>query len=93
MHYLYIIYSPSKETYYVGETHDVFERLNKHNNHSYKGSYTRIANDWVMALNFECSSKNDALFLENFIKRMKSRKFIAKVIENPFILTDILHNS
>ncbi len=92
MHYLYIIYSPSKEKYYVGETDDVVERLNKHNNHSYKGSYTKIANDWTVVLNFECSSRNEALFLESFIKRMKSKKFIAKVIQSPLILTDILQN-
>jgi putative endonuclease len=92
MHFLYIIYSPSKNTYYIGETHNIDERLIKHREHSYYGSFTKIANDWVTVLNYACSSKNDALFLEAFIKRMKSKKFIIKVIENPTILTDILLN-
>jgi len=92
MHFLYIIYSPSKNTYYVGETYNIDERLIKHREHSYSGSFTKIANDWITVLNHECSSKNDALFLETFIKRMKSKKFIIKVVENPTILTDILLN-
>ncbi|MEN9337288.1 MAG: hypothetical protein RLZZ500_2275, partial [Bacteroidota bacterium] len=35
----------------------------------------------------------DALFLERFIKKMKSKVFIEKVIQNPEILTDILAKS
>ena len=34
--------------------------------------------------------KEDAQYLEKFIKRMKSKKFILKIIENPIILDDIL---
>jgi len=92
MHFLYIIYSTSKNRYYVGETHNTNARLTKHNQHTYSGGFSKIANDWVVVLNFECRYKDDALFLEKFIKRMKSRKFIKKVIEDPSILTDILQN-
>ena len=91
MHYLYIIYSPSKAKYYVGETHSITERIEMHNNHTYHGSFTKIASDWRIALNFECIHKDDALFLEKFIKRMKSKKFILKIIENPAILKNILN--
>jgi len=92
MHFLYIIYSLSTNTYYVGETHNTDARLVKHNEHTYSGGFSKIANDWDVVLNFECRSKDDALFLEKFIKRMKSRKFITKVIKDPSILTDILQN-
>ncbi|MFT6836483.1 MAG: putative endonuclease, partial [Sediminicola sp.] len=37
------------------------------------------------------TSKDDALYLERFIKRMKSRIFIQKIIDNPHILMDILN--
>jgi putative endonuclease len=53
MHFLYIIYSRSIGTYYVGETHDMDERLAKHNNHIYSKGFTKSANDWIIALKFE----------------------------------------
>lgn len=89
-HFLYILFSKSKDKYYVGETHDITERLQRHNNHSYPNSFTKIANDWEVILTFECVNKTDTLYLEGFIKRMKSSVFIEKIIQNPKILTAIL---
>ncbi len=89
-HFLYIIYSPSKNTYYVGETHNLEERLQKHKTHSYDGSFTKMADDWKVALNYPCNSKEDAVYLERSIKRMKSKKFIIKIIADQSILLDIL---
>jgi len=91
MHYLYIIFSDSLNKYYVGETHNLEERLFKHNNHSYKGAFSNITEDWRIVFSKKCDSKKEALFLEAFIKRMKSKKFIQKVIHNPSILDDILN--
>ncbi|CAN0382056.1 unnamed protein product, partial [Ectocarpus sp. 4 AP-2014] len=85
-----IIYSESINKYYVGESPDVLLRLNQHNNHHFKMNFTKAANDWIVKLNFECDSRDNAVYLEKFIKRMKSRKFIEKVIRNPGILQDIL---
>ncbi len=80
MHYLYIIFSKSLNKYYIGESHNIEERLEKHNNHTYKGAFTKIANDWYIVFSKKYNSKEDALFLEAFIKRMKSKKFIYKII-------------
>ena len=90
MHYLYIIYSKTADKFYIGETHDLEERLQKHNEHSYDNSFTKIAPDWKLVLQFDCINRNHALFLEQFIKRMKSRKFIEKIVSQPNILIDIL---
>ena len=90
MHYLYIIYSKTTDRFYTGETHDIDERLHKHNNHDYDNSFTKIANDWKLVLQFNCNDRKSALFLEQFIKKMKSRKFIEKIIINPLILQQIL---
>ena len=89
-HYLYIIYSTSKNKYYVGETSDINERIIKHNTHYYDNSYTKIADDWKSVLNFQCENSENAIFLEKFIKKMKSTVFIKNLVENPNILTDIL---
>jgi putative endonuclease len=90
MHYLYIIYSPKGDKFYVGETNNLALRLFKHNNHTYEGSFTKMANDWEVVLSYECNSKNQSLSLEKFIKKMKSKIFIQKIIENPKILEDII---
>ncbi|MDY7394771.1 GIY-YIG nuclease family protein [Aureibaculum sp. 2210JD6-5] len=90
VHYLYIIFSSSVDKYYIGETYDLNVRLSRHNAHTYKNSFSKIASDWEYCLTMECQSKQDAVFLEKFIKRMKSKKFIEKVINKPEILKDIL---
>lgn len=90
MHFLYIIYSEKHSTYYVGETEDIKTRLIQHNQHYFKKSYTKFSNDWVIKLKFKCNSIEDARFLEKFIKRMKSKIFIEKIIFDNSILKDIL---
>ena len=89
-HFLYILHSKSSTKYYVGETHTIKERIRMHNEHEYTNSFSKIASDWELALAFECEDRNCALYLERFIKKMKSKVFIEKIIQNSEILTDIL---
>jgi putative endonuclease len=91
MHFLYIIYSPKTDKFYVGETTNVEQRLALHNQHSFKKAFTTSAKNWVIKLSFECKSREEALDLERFIKRMKSKVFIQKIIKDPNILKDILN--
>jgi putative endonuclease len=90
MHFVYVIYSEQANKYYVGETDNIELRLSKHNNHSYQDSFTKIAEDWKVVLLFNCVSREQAIRLEKFIKKMKSKVFIQKVIINPSILEDII---
>jgi putative endonuclease len=90
MHYLYIIYSKSIDRYYVGESPDIFRRLDQHNSHYFKGAFTKAAEDWEVVLSMECENRTDATYLEKFIKRMKSKTFIRKIIKDNRILVDIL---
>ncbi len=90
MHYLYILYSKKLDRYYVGETADVEFRINLHLNKAFSKSFTSKSNDWEIVLEYETQTKEESLFLERFIKRMKSKKFIEKVIMYPNILDDIL---
>ena len=92
MHFLYILYSKKLDRYYVGETSDVEFRLQLHLKKSFSKSFTSKSNDWEIVLVYEANSKENAVYLERFIKRMKSRKFIEKIIENPETLEEILRN-
>ena len=89
MHYCYIIYSPSLDKYYVGETVDLTLRISQHNAATFKGAFTTIASDWELYLEIPCLDINEARKFESFIKRMKSRKFIQLIKNDKSILIDI----
>jgi putative endonuclease len=46
MFYLYIIYSATKNKYYVGQTDNIQTRVEHHN--SGISPYTSITNDWML---------------------------------------------
>ncbi|MCA1760951.1 MAG: GIY-YIG nuclease family protein [Bacteroidales bacterium] len=78
-HYVYILYSITKDRFYVGSTSDVEERLNRHN----AGATTSTKNGrpWKIVFTKQFDSKTEALKYENYIKRMKSRTFIESLIQ------------
>jgi len=90
VHYLYILYSRKLHRYYIGETPDLERRFLQHQHHYFKKNFTRSAEDWKIVLSKVVASKEKALLLERFIKRMKSKKFIEKIIPQPKILDDII---
>ncbi|MBP2284174.1 putative endonuclease [Flavobacterium sp. CG_23.5] len=89
MYFIYIIYSKKLDRYYIGTTDKVEVRLHEHNSRFYSDSYTAKGIPWVLNLSFECESSENAYKLEKFLKRMKSRVFLEKVIIDPDILLDI----
>ena len=92
MYFVYIIYSSKLDVYYVGTTDDVERRLQEHNLKIYSASFTTKGIPWDLVLSYLCKNSDEAYQLEKFIKRMKSRKFIIKVIEDVSILSDICKN-
>ena len=88
MAYCYILYSQSKDKYYVGATQvAVEERLDKHNQKFYRGqSFTSITSDWELFLTIQVKDFNHALRIEKHIKRMKSKTFIQNLKKYPELL-------
>jgi putative endonuclease len=80
MHYVYILYSKSIDKYYVGETSSIEERLEQHNSGYFAKSYTSKVDDWQLVLSLPFPSITKARQAEQFIKRMKSRKFIERLL-------------
>ena len=78
---VYILFSESINSYYVGHTcDDMDERLKKHlSNH--KG-FTSRAKDWKVVYEEFFTSKEFAYTRERQIKRWKSRKLIEKLINS-----------
>ena len=90
MHYVYIIYSPSLDRFYTGETVDVNARLAQHNTGHYQGASTSAATDWEIFLEVECRDRSHALQLERFIKKQKSSRFIRKLKDQPEVLESVM---
>ncbi|MNK25847.1 GIY-YIG nuclease superfamily protein [compost metagenome] len=80
MFYTYILYSLSKDKYYIGATENPEERIKKHNNKN-KG-FTNQSSDWKIVFLQAFESKQDALAFEKQIKAWKSRIKIQKLINS-----------
>lgn len=82
MYYIYILYSEKFDKYYSGHTDNPHRRLFEHNN-SEEVSFTASYRPWKMVALFECGvSRSEAIKIEKFIKKQKTRKFIETLISN-----------
>ena len=86
----YILYSPSLDKYYIGETENLEERIELHNVHFFEGSFTSQANDWQIYFSIECETRSIARLIEGHIKKMKSRKYIENLKKYPDISKSLL---
>jgi putative endonuclease len=63
--------------------------LDEHNNAQYKDAYTSKGIPWELKLSILCNSSEEAYRLEAFIKRMKSRIFIEKLLASDALVEEI----
>ncbi|MFN3997673.1 GIY-YIG nuclease family protein [Algoriphagus sp.] len=83
--FIYILHSSSTDKYYVGQSEDPFRRLIEHNSGKFHKS-TTSGRPWEIQAIFEIpGGRGDALKIESFIKKQKSRKLIEKQIGPQFI--------
>ena len=91
MPYCYILYSPSKNTYYTGFTQtDLTDRISKHNSGFYDKTYSSHSNYWTLYLSIECNDGNQAIKIEKHIKRMKSKVYITNLKKYPEMVDKLL---
>ena len=90
MFFIYILFSEKLNRYYVGTTDDVERRLLEHNSIVYPDSFTSKGIPWQLKFKYTCDSSEQAYKLERFIKKMKSRKFIERLIDDEMIIADIV---
>jgi len=81
MYYCYILYSPSKDRYYVGSCEHLERRLHEHN--SGQTSSTKAAIPWSLVFKKPFDTRSQAQAFEVLIKSKKSRKSIERFIKNP----------
>ncbi|MFN5323665.1 MAG: GIY-YIG nuclease family protein [Bacteroidota bacterium] len=80
MFWVYILYSNTLDRYYVGETQDLADWLILHNLHVFSKAHTANATDWRYRWCLPCATRHQARSIESVIKKMKSRKFIEKLM-------------
>jgi putative endonuclease len=80
MYYIYILYSESSDKYYVGYTDDPARRVIEHNTKPFN-TYTSKHRPWKLVASFPAGeSRSEAVKIERYIKKQKSRTFILKLI-------------
>ena len=76
---VYILYSPSIDSFYIGSCKDFDIRLSQHFNGHFKSAFTKRAKDWQKFLLIENLSYTQARKIETHIKKMKSTKYITNL--------------
>ena len=77
-YYVYILYSPVANKYYIGSCADIENRIKQHN--SGRNKSTKSGIPWDIKKIEEYPTLTETRKREFYIKRMKSRKFIELVI-------------
>ena len=72
--YVYILYSPDLNQYYIGHTENLKDRIFRHTNSGSKS--TKKADDWILVYSEEFFLRKEAMHRELEIKKKKSRKYI-----------------
>ena len=84
MHYIYILNSIKSNISYIGYSEDPWQRLIQHNTKE-EGTFSSKHKPWELKAVFEAGTKSDAVTLERFIKKQKSKTLMEKLLNPEFI--------
>lgn len=81
MYFTYILQSEKDKSYYIGSTNDIEKRVIKHN----KGysQYTKSKRPWKLVHKEEYNTLSEARKRESYLKSLKSKIAIEKLITAP----------
>ncbi len=83
MYCTYILFSKKLGRYYVGSTNNLERRLSEHNSGQTKS--TKSGKPWGIVFIEDFNTKSESIKFEIRIKKMKSRKFIEKLIQKDLL--------
>lgn len=78
-HFIYILYSQSRDRYYIGSCANVEQRLIRQNAGATLS--TKSGRPWLVVYSETYPTKTDALKREINLKKMKSRVYIEEIIK------------
>lgn len=80
---IYILFSEKADKYYVGQTSDLQKRVRDHNHPTINSKYTAKYIPWKLCFSaYVSEERGDAIRVEQFIKKQKSRLFLQKIIQS-----------
>ena len=82
MAFIYILYSQSIDSFYIGSCLDLDIRIKQHLNNTFNG-FTSRSDDWQIFFTIENLAFEQARKIEKHIKKMKSKKFIKNLVLYP----------
>ena len=83
MFFVYILEAKESKRFYIGQTENLEERVNRHNK-GYNRS-TRAYIPWILKWWKECETRSEAIIIERKLKGIKKReRLIAFVNDNNF---------
>ncbi|MDX2173109.1 MAG: GIY-YIG nuclease family protein [Bacteroidota bacterium] len=85
MAFVYILYSQSTDTFYIGSCKDLKQRLLEHQEKVFEKSYTSYIDDWNLYFSIDNIDYSLARKIELHIKRMKSKKYLENIKMYPQI--------
>ena len=78
LYYVYILKSLKDNSFYIGQTQNLEERLQRHNKG--RSRFTCGKNPWAIVYSEEFSTREEAMKREAEIKNKKSREYIDYLI-------------
>jgi len=72
--FVYILYSDKRSRYYVGQTANIDNRLERHNLGFVPS--TKSGTPWKLVLQIEVLSRSEAMILEKKIKKRGAKRYI-----------------
>src|SRR5260221_183954 len=85
---VYILISQKDNSFYIGQTNNIDDRLKRHN--AGQERYTKTKVPWKLFWFIQVPSRSEAMRLERNIKNLKSRKRILEFIRGKGNHSDIL---
>ncbi|MGE0021615.1 MAG: GIY-YIG nuclease family protein [Draconibacterium sp.] len=73
-YFVYILYSPSTDSFYKGQTSDINDRLRRHNNKQEQP--TKNGAPWTLLWVTEKNNRGEALILEKKLKNLSRDRII-----------------
>ena len=90
MYFVYILWSEKLSRFYTGTTNNLTKRLEKHNNGTYRESFSvkGVSRQFYFSIN--CNTSEQAYAIEKHIKRMKSSDYIRNLKRYPEMVENLI---
>ena len=79
MYYTYVIKSLFLNIFYIGQTNNLTDRINRHNQN--RNKYTKGKGPWELIFSKSFETRSEAVQLEIKLKSFRNKAFLEKWIE------------